>query len=85
MSPLAVLTHNNSFELFEVGQSTSVELEYLAEGGSNAQLIALSDSDANVYQGISGNGLILSGESDTVSIRVEPNQEGLPLCGFNVG
>lgn len=75
MSPLAVLTHNNSFELFEVGQSTSVELEYLAEGGSNAQLIALSDSDANVYQGISGNGLILSGESDTVSIRVEPNQE----------
>ncbi|UQV23276.1 spondin domain-containing protein [Vibrio sp. J383] len=76
MSPLAVLTHNNSFNLFEVGQSASVDLEYLAEGGSNAQLLALSDSDANVYQGISGNGLILSGEHDTVSIRVDPNQEG---------
>ena len=76
MSPLAVLTHNNSFNLFEVGQSASVDLEYLAEGGSNAQLLALSDSDANVYQGISGNGLILSGEQDTVSIRVDPNQEG---------
>ncbi|MEZ9986719.1 spondin domain-containing protein, partial [Vibrio sp. 10N.261.49.A3] len=76
MSPLAVLTHNSSFDLFEVGQSASVDLEYLAEGGSNAQLLALSDSDANVYQGISGNGLILSGEQDTVSIRVDPNQEG---------
>ncbi|MEZ8692351.1 spondin domain-containing protein [Vibrio splendidus] len=76
MSPLAVLTHNTNFDLFEVGQSASVDLEYLAEGGSNAQLLALSDSDANVYQGISGNGLILSGEQDTVSIRVDPNQEG---------
>ncbi|MDL5027250.1 spondin domain-containing protein [Vibrio sp. TMPB1044] len=76
MSPLAVLTHNTSFELFEIGQSASVDLEYLAEGGSNAELIALSDSDANVYQGISGNGLILSGEQDTVSIRVDLNQEG---------
>ncbi|NVN80723.1 MULTISPECIES: spondin domain-containing protein [unclassified Vibrio] len=76
MSPLAVLTHNTSFDLFEIGQSASVDLEYLAEGGSNAELIALSDSDANVYQGISGNGLILSGEQDTVSIRVDPNQEG---------
>ncbi|MFS1429485.1 spondin domain-containing protein, partial [Vibrio splendidus] len=75
MSPLAVLTHNTNFDLFEVGQSASVDLEYLAEGGSNAQLLALSDSDANVYQGISGNGLILSGEQDTVSIRVDPNQE----------
>ncbi|MEZ8777185.1 spondin domain-containing protein [Vibrio splendidus] len=76
MSPLAVLTHNTNFDLFEVGQSASVDLEYLAEGGSNAQLLALSDSDANVYQGISGNGLILSGEQDTVSIRVDRNQEG---------
>lgn len=41
MSPLAVLTHNNSFNLFEVGQSASVDLEYLAEGGSNIQLLAL--------------------------------------------
>ena len=76
MSPLAVLTHNTSFDLFEIGQSASVDLEYLAEGGSNAELLALSDSDANVYQGISGNGLILSGEQDTVSIRVDLNQEG---------
>ncbi|UPR58421.1 spondin domain-containing protein [Vibrio sp. ED004] len=76
MSPLAILTHNTSFDLFEIGQSASVDLEYLAEGGSNAELIALSNSDANVYQGISGNGLILSGEQDTVSIRVDPNQEG---------
>lgn len=81
MSPLAVLTHNTNFDLFEVGQSASVDLEYLAEGGSNAELIALSNSDANVHQGISGNGLILSGEQDTVSIRVDPNQEGYISVG----
>lgn len=30
MSPLAVLTHNSNFQLFEIGQSASVELEHLA-------------------------------------------------------
>ncbi|TOM93915.1 hypothetical protein CGH67_27450, partial [Vibrio parahaemolyticus] len=52
MSPLAVLTHNSNFQLFEIGQSASVELEHLAEGGSNAELIALMNSDDNVYQGV---------------------------------
>ena len=34
MSPLAVLTHNGDYQLFEIGQAASVELEHLAEGGS---------------------------------------------------
>lgn len=76
MSPLAVLTHNSNFQLFEIGQSVSVELEHLAEGGSNAELIALMNSDDNVYQGVSGNGLLLPGSSDEVTITVNPHRYG---------
>ncbi|MDF4805293.1 spondin domain-containing protein, partial [Vibrio parahaemolyticus] len=70
------LTHNSNFQLFEIGQSASVELEHLAEGGSNAELIALMNSDDNVYQGVSGNGLLLPGSSDEVTITVNPHRYG---------
>ncbi|GAM74025.1 hypothetical protein JCM19241_5221 [Vibrio ishigakensis] len=76
MSPLAVLTHNSDFMLFEVGQSASVALEQLAEEGSNAELIAFSQSDENVIQGIAGNGLLLPGNSDEVTISVDVDEEG---------
>lgn len=76
MSPLAVLTHNGDYQLFEVGKTASVELEHLAEGGSNAELIALMNSDDNVHQGVSGNGLVLPGTSDEVSITVDPSHYG---------
>ncbi|MEZ9669204.1 spondin domain-containing protein, partial [Vibrio breoganii] len=61
MSPLAVLTHNSNFSLFEVGQSASLPLEKMAEAGSNAELIALMDSSDNVGLGLSGNGLVMPG------------------------
>lgn len=73
MSPLAVLTHNSNYQLFSVGQSASVELERLAEGGSNAELIALMNSNANVHEGFSGHGLILPGTSDQVTFSVDPD------------
>ncbi len=76
MSPLAVLTHNSDFRLFEIGQSASVALEHLAEGGSNAELLAMMNSDSNVYQGVSGNGLLLPGASDEVTITLNPHRYG---------
>ncbi|GEA50814.1 hypothetical protein VIN01S_16180 [Vibrio inusitatus NBRC 102082] len=76
MSPLAVLTHNNDYSMFEVGQSASVPLEQLAEAGSNAELIALMDSNDNVEQGVSGNGLVMPGMSDEVTITIDPDVSG---------
>lgn len=76
MSPLAVLVHNSDYQLFEVGQSASAELEYLAEGGSNAELIALAGSNDDIDQGISGNGLLLPGNSDEVTITLDPSDYG---------
>ncbi|WP_440888866.1 spondin domain-containing protein [Vibrio sp. WZ-1] len=76
MSPLAILAHNDKYKLFEIGKSASVELEHLAEGGSNAELLALKDSNDYVYQALSGNGLVLPGGSDSVSFTVEPHKAG---------
>ncbi|GEA60739.1 spondin domain-containing protein [Vibrio comitans] len=76
MSPLVVLTHNSDYSLFEVGQSASVPLEQLAEAGSNGDLIALMDSNDNVEQGLSGNGLVMPGMSDEVTITIDPGFSG---------
>ena len=76
MSPLAVLAHNSRYQLFEIGQASSVELEHLAEGGSNAELIGLMNSNNNIDQGISGNGLVLPGAADQVTITVDPHRYG---------
>ncbi|CAH0529219.1 spondin domain-containing protein [Vibrio hippocampi] len=70
MSPLAIVTHNEDFSLFTVGSSASVELEHLAEGGSNAEVIALMNSDSNVDFAVSGNGLVMPGASDEVTVTV---------------
>lgn len=76
MSPLAILAHNDKYKLFEIGKSASVELEHLAEGGNNAELLALKDSNDYVYQALSGNGLVLPGGSDSVSFTVDPHKAG---------
>ncbi|HDM8055379.1 spondin domain-containing protein [Vibrio harveyi] len=76
MSPLAILAHNDKYKLFEIGKSASVELEHLAEGGSNAELLALKDSNDYVYQTLSGNGLVLPGSSDSVTFTVDPHKAG---------
>lgn len=76
MSPLAILAHNDKYKLFEIGKSASVELEHLAEGGSNAELLALKDSNDYVYQTLSGNSLVLPGSSDSVTFTVDPHKAG---------
>lgn len=70
MSPLAIMTHTEEYNLFEVGSAASMELEYLAEGGSNAELLALSDSESSVGASVSGNGLLLPGSTDSVELTV---------------
>ncbi|MDR9827280.1 spondin domain-containing protein [Vibrio sp. FNV 38] len=84
MSPLAILTHNAGFKLFDIGSPASVPLEYLAEGGSNAELIALMDSDSSVEQGLSGNGLVLAGQSDSVNVTVDSSYPYLSVASMLV-
>lgn len=68
MSPLIVLLHRDQGSLYAVGTPASVALEHLAEGGDNAALLAETQTNATVQAVVGGNGLILPGGSDTVTL-----------------
>lgn len=57
LSPLVAIAHNDGFAAFTIGQSASVELEKLAEGGQSAPLKTLADSSSSVYSTAVGSAL----------------------------
>jgi len=71
LSPAALIIHQTGFRVFELGAPASVALEVLAEGGSNADLIDLANSDVSVYSAASGNGPIPPGQSEVISFDIE--------------
>ncbi len=75
LSPVAVITHSNSFTAWTVGSAASTELEYIAEGGSNRQLIdSLVNEDASTA---SGTAAIGPGGSETISITASESTQTL--------
>ncbi|WP_428775870.1 spondin domain-containing protein [Vibrio sp.] len=76
LSPMAVITHNQDFHLFAVGSSASLELEQLAEGGDNSGLLAMQDSNRDIELALSGNGVILPGQSDLLELTINRNKSG---------
>ena len=66
LSPVAVVAHSASYSAWDIGSAASTELEYIAEGGSNSQLLAaLSTTETT---SVSGAGAIGPGGSETISI-----------------
>ncbi|MBL4900742.1 MAG: spondin domain-containing protein [Colwellia sp.] len=63
LSPLAVVLHSDN-KMWMVGNSSSVALEKLAEGGDNTDFLA----DSNALAASSGDGVILPGSASTVEI-----------------
>ncbi|PMH40858.1 hypothetical protein BCU68_15930 [Vibrio sp. 10N.286.49.B3] len=74
LSPLAILLHDDSFSLFTVGDAASTELEQLAESGDNSSLLELKATESQIYDSISGSGVILPSQSDKVTITADPYQ-----------
>lgn len=68
MSPMAVLLHQKSYTLFDIGSTASVSLEQLTEGGDNTTLLDEAGTDSSVKAVLGGNGLILPGATDSVTI-----------------
>lgn len=64
LSPLAVIAHDTTYSAWSVGSAATVGLENLAEGGSNAELLASLTTEASA----SGTGIIGPGSNDTVNI-----------------
>lgn len=69
LSPMGLVLHGDEFTPWEIGQPASVALEDLAEGGDNAAFIGQT-SDA-ILMGQSGNGLIMPGAQDSVSVSID--------------
>ena len=71
LSPVGVVAHNDGYAVFSVGAPATVGLEDLAEGGSNAALLAEADASASVVGTASGAGPIPPAGSETVMIEAE--------------
>jgi len=66
LSPVAVIMHDNTYSAWSVGSKASVEIEYIAEGGSNKELLAsLASLNAKFA---SGKGAIFPGKDESVTI-----------------
>lgn len=74
LSPIALLVHNDSYQTFAIGSAASTELEYLAEAGSNSQLLEAVVGNTDVYSSQSGAGIVAPGASETLTISIEESQ-----------
>jgi hypothetical protein len=75
LSPVAVIAHGNNFTAWTVGNTASTELEYLAEGGSNSQLLdSLTSIDASTASGAAPIG---PGGNETISITASGSTQTL--------
>ena len=70
LSPVAVIAHQDGYAVFVVGDSATVGLEELAEGGDNTALLAEADADANVVATASGVAPIGPAGNEIVNIEV---------------
>ena len=71
LSPVAIFAHEPEYKLWTIGEAASVALEHLAEGGSNSQLIDEVKKNSHYISHSSGDGVIASGQSETIIIDVK--------------
>lgn len=75
LSPVAVITHSANYSVWNIGSAASTELEYLAEGGSNSQLLAsLANEDAASATGADA---IDPGGNETIMVTVSASTQTL--------
>ena len=71
LSPVAVIAHEDVFNVFAIGSPATVGLETLAEGGDNSALIAEANAGAGIGDTASGAAAIGPAGSETVSVSFE--------------
>jgi hypothetical protein len=73
LSPVAVITHSANYSVWNIGSAASTELEYLAEGGSNSELLtSLANEDA---ASASGAAAIGPGGNETIMVTVSASTQ----------
>lgn len=70
LSPVAIIAHKSGYQIFEVGNSATEGLEYLAEGGSNKELLVEAKANADYIGSSAGAGPIPPGGSESLSLEL---------------
>jgi len=78
-SPVALVAHNDAYSLYTLGSSASEALEHLSEGGDNSEILLTPQVHTT-----SGAGLILPGQSETLSIKTKRDRHYLSLASMLV-
>ncbi len=81
-SPVAVIVHTSDYSLFEIGEPSTTELEVLAEGGDNADLIAAAEAADAVLTTVSAEGPTGPGATENLSLSI--SEDDLPGLSVSV-
>ena len=68
-TPPVVVAHTSGFDVFEVGQEASDEVQAIAENGNNDPLVALLGGATAVLDSAAGTAPIMPGESATLTLQ----------------
>lgn len=81
-TPALAVLHKRSAKLLRLGQPATAELEALAEGGNTGPLDAMLSARMDVGGSGTGNGMILPGQSGTITVEAAGNFRRLSLAGM---
>lgn len=77
LSPIAVVMHQSGYVAFTDGETASVDLETLAEGGDNSGILSSASSDSSHLTSTSGSGPVGPRQtSETFSLSIPSNATG---------
>lgn len=83
-SPPAVIAHNPSYLLFNLGQPARPSLALMAEDGNNADLVAEAEMHDGVYGVASADGPVMPGQSVTLEVETPAGANWFTVVGMLV-
>lgn len=79
LSPMVAAVHGDGFAIFNLGESASVALEHLAEGGETAPLLALATASPAVFASAAATGgPLLPGPDNKAVVMLTAPASSLP-------
>ena len=83
-APAVVASHDSSFQLFDLGSPAIPELAFLAEEGDPTMLAGALAMEAAVQDVRTGGGVLMPGESTTITVLVDGDHRYLSMAGMLV-
>lgn len=69
-SPIAIISHNDQYRAFTIGEAASSGLELLAEDGNNSDFLQEAVDSSNSSAQASGAGIVGPGANETIEIEL---------------